>query len=71
MINIEDFDKDVGIYYIGIHQKLKKNDDYENIYSVNPVYLNIGEVDGHTEEKNRSKYLTFDPTDENKEVLKK
>ena len=56
---------------LGYIKNKKKNDDYENIYSVNPVYLNIGEVDGHTEEKNRSKYLTFDPTDENKEVLKK
>ena len=36
----------------------------------------IGKVDGHTEcnsveEKNGSKYLVFDSTDKNKEVLKK
>ena len=31
----------------------------------------IGEVDGHIEEKNVTKYLFFDSTDENREVLKK
>ena len=31
----------------------------------------IGTVDGHIEEKNKSKYIVFDSTDENKEVLKK
>ena len=35
------------------------------------MYLIINEVDGYNEEKNRSKYLVFDSTDENKEVLKK
>ena len=35
------------------------------------MYLIINEVDGYIEEKNRSKYLVFDSTDENKEVLKK
>ena len=31
----------------------------------------IGKVDGHIEEKNGRKYLVFDFTDENKELLKK
>ena len=31
----------------------------------------IGEVDGHIKEKNGTKYLFFDSTDENREVLKK
>ena len=35
------------------------------------MHLKIGKVDGHTEEKNKSKYLVFDSTDENKEVLGK
>ena len=35
------------------------------------MYLIIGEVDGFIEEKNGSKYLVFDSTDENKEVLTK
>ena len=34
------------------------------------MYLIIGKVDGHIEEKNKSKYLVFDSTDESKEVLK-
>ena len=35
------------------------------------MYLIIGKVDGHIEEKNGSEYLVFGSTDENKEVLKK
>ena len=72
--------KDIVIYYIG-YITIKKVGDLENIYSVNPFDLMNGEVDGHiesnsaecnsTEEKNGSKYLVFDSTDENKEVLKK
>ena len=48
MINIKDFDsnllkidkksyKNIGIYNIG-YIAIKKLDDYENIYSVNPLY---------------------------------
>ena len=45
-------------------------------YSVKPLYLITGKVDGHIEENNGNKYLGFDSkelhsTDENKEVLKK
>ena len=64
MINIEDFDssllkmnkksyKNIGIYNIG-YITIKKVDDYENIYSVNPSYLITGKVIGHIEEKNES-----------------
>ena len=35
------------------------------------MYLIIGKVDGHIEEKNESKYLVFYSADENKEVLEK
>ena len=35
------------------------------------MYLIIGKVDGHIEEKNENKYLGFDSTDEKKEVLEK
>ena len=35
------------------------------------MYLIIVQVIGHIEEKNGSKYLVFDSTDENKEVLTK
>ena len=51
--------------------QLKKTGDCENIYSVNPLYLITGKVDGHIEENIESKYLVFDSTDENKEVSKK
>ena len=46
--------------------KLKKNDDFENIYTLNPLYLMIGEVIGHIEKNNGNKYLVFDSSDENK-----
>ena len=51
--------------------QFKKIDDYESIfYSVNPLYLHIDCGSGYIEEKNRNKYLIFDSTDENKELLK-
>ena len=62
--------KNIGIYNIG-YITIKKIDDCENIYSVNPLYLIIGKVDGHIKENNGNKYLVFDSIDENKEVLKK
>ena len=34
------------------------------------MHLIIGKVEGHIEEKNGSKYLDFDSTVENEEVLK-
>ena len=62
--------KDIGIYNIGYITK-KKIDDCKNINSVNPLYLNIGHAIGYIEEKGVNKYLVFDSTDENKELLKK
>ena len=61
MINIEDFDwnliktdkklyKNIGIYYIG-YITIKNIDDYENIHSVNPLYLTIDELNGFIEKK--------------------
>ena len=49
---------------------IKKIDDYESIYSVNPLYLRINHANGYIEEKNGSKYLIFASVGENKEVLK-
>ena len=60
MINIKSFDsnllkidkkfyKNTDIYYIG-YIKIKNISDYENINSVNPLYLIIGKVDGYNEE---------------------
>ena len=67
--------KDIGIYNIG-YITIKKIDDYEDIYSVNPLYLTISHASGYIEEKDVNKYLIFDSTelhstDENKELLKK
>ena len=62
--------KDIGIYNIG-YITIKKNDDCENIYSVNPLYLLIAHANGYIEEKGVNKYLIFDSTNENKELLKK
>ena len=62
--------KNIDIYYIDIYYTIKKIDDYESIYSVNPLYLRINDASGYIEEKNENKYLTFDSVDENKEVLK-
>ena len=51
--------------------RLKKIDDCENIYSVNPLYLRINHASGYIEEQGVNKYLSFDSTDENKKLLKK
>ena len=61
--------EDIGIYNIG-YITIKKIDDCENIKSVNPLYLLIAHANGYIEEKGVNKYLVFDPTDENKELLK-
>ena len=72
MINIKKFDsnllkidkksyKDIGIYNIG-YITIKKIDDYENIYSINPLYLIIDHASGYIEEKEMNKYLVFDST---------
>ena len=61
--------KGIDIYYIG-YITIKKIDDCENINSVNPLYLLIDHASGYIEEKGVNKYLVFDSTDENKELLK-
>ena len=58
--------KGINIYYIVI----KKTDEYESIYSVNPLYLRINRASGDIEEQNKNKYLIFNSVDESKEVLK-
>ena len=79
-INIKDFEsnllkidrksyKNIGIYNIE-YITIKKIDDYQNIYSVNPMYLLVNHTNGFIEQENRNKYLIFDSTDENKESIK-
>ena len=50
---------------------LKKIANFDNINSVNPLYLMVNEMIGHFEEKNENKYLVLDDVNENKEVSKK
>ena len=80
-IDLKDFDarllkidkkdyNEIDIYYIG-YVTIKKIGDYNNINSVNPLYLMIDEMIGHFEEKNENKHLVLDDVDENKEVSKK
>ena len=78
MINIKDFDssllkiykksyKNTGIYNIG-YITINKIDYYENIDSVNPLCLTIGEMIGNIEKENGSEYLVFDLADESKNI---
>ena len=80
-INLKDFDarllkidkkdyNEIDIYYIG-YVTIKKIGDYNNINSVNPLYLMVNEMIGNFEEKNENKYLVLDDADEDKEVSKK
>ena len=62
--------KNIGIYNIG-YIAIKKIDDCERIYSVNLLYLRVDHTNGYIEEKGVNKYLVFDSTNENKELLKK
>ena len=61
MINIKNFEpnllkidrksyKNISIYSIG-YITIKKIDDCENIYSVNPLYLLVNHESGYIEEK--------------------
>ena len=79
MVNIKDYEpnllkidrepyKDIGIYNTG-YIAIKKIDDCENIDSVNPLHLLVNHENGYIEAKNENKYLIFDSTDENKELL--
>ena len=61
MINLKDFESNllkidkkhyrgIKIYYIG--QIIKKIDDYESIYCINPLYLVVNHASGYIEQKN-------------------
>ena len=51
--------KEIDIYYIG-YVAVKKIANCNNINSVNPLYLMIQEMIGHSEEKNENKCLLLD-----------
>ena len=74
MINIKNFHsnvlkikkkshEDIDIYYIS-YIMIKKFSDYENINSVNPLYLIIHSATGRFKEKYGEKYLFIDSTEE-------
>ena len=65
MINIKNFDqillkidrksyKNIGIYNIG-YITIKKIDDCDKIYSVNPLYLLVNHASGYIEKKMETK----------------
>ena len=82
MINLKNFEsnllnvnkkhyKSIDIYYTG-YMTIKKIDDCENIYSVNPLHLLVNHASRYIEEQNGNKYLIFDDfVNGNKELLKK
>ena len=78
MVNIKNFHsdllkidgkshEDIDIYYIS-YIITKKFSDYENIHSVNLLYLIIQSATGHFREKYREKHLIIDSTKEYEEV---
>ena len=65
MININNFDsnltkidkksyKNIDVYYVG-YITIKNIGDYENIHSVNRLYLIIGKADRYIEKSNGNK----------------
>ena len=81
IIDIETFDsnmlkldkktyKNLYIYNIG-YVTIKKIGYGYDINSVIPSYLRINNVNGYIEEINEDKYLVYDDTHENKELLKR
>ena len=81
MISFKDFEssllkidkkhyKWINIYCIA-YITTKKIDNYENIYSVNLLYLQVNHANRYIVEKNENEYLIFDSVNENKKLLKK
>ena len=60
--------KDFDIYYIA-YITIKKFSDYENIHSVNPLYLITHSTSEYFKEKNGEKYLILDTIDKYEEVF--
>ena len=66
--------RDFDIYYIGYLTVKKFNNcnddcDYENICSVNPLYLIFHSAAGYFKKQNGEKYLILDPIEKYKEVF--
>ena len=61
--------KDLDIFNI-VYVTIKRIGDCYDVNSVNPLYLRINDASGYIKEINKDKYLVFNDTDENKELLK-
>ena len=81
IIDLENFDssllkihkksyKGIGIYNME-YITIKKIEDCKNVHCVNPLYLLVNHASRYIEEKGVNKYLIFNSTKENKELLKK
>ena len=62
--------KDLDIYNVG-YVTIKKIGYGYDVNSVNPLYLRNDSVSGYVKKINKGKYLIFNVTDENKELLKR
>ena len=62
--------KNLDIYNIG-YVTIKKTGYGYDVNSLNPLYLRINNASGYIKEINKDKYLIFDDTDKNKELLEK
>ena len=60
--------KDIDIYYID-YITIKKIGDFENIRSVNPLYLIFHSVTGYFKQEYVEKYLILDLIDKYEEVF--
>ena len=60
--------EDINIYFIG-YITIKMFSNYENIHSVNPLYLIIHSATGYFKEKYGEKYLIIDSTEKHEEVF--
>ena len=60
--------KDLDIFNIG-YVTIKKIGCGYDVNSVNPLYLRINHASRYIKEINKDKYLIFDETDKNKELL--
>ena len=67
LLKLDKSHKDIDIYCIS-YIMIKKFSDYENIHSVNRLYLIIHSATGHFKEKYREKYLIIDSTEKYEEV---
>ena len=60
--------KDLDIFNIG-YVTIKKIGCSYDVNSVNPLHLRINNASGYIKEINKDKYLIFNDTDKNKELL--